>query len=704
MRRHTHRGFDLGLTSDYIASEVPEGGLAVARNVVFDRRGRVRQRSAMATLNGSASIPYLEWIEGLDYTDGPSGSVDTTQRIYGLGGAGIYGVSDTSGLGTLLASQSNPVTGRPFKYFGSLILPSRNPYVVAGSPAGAAGATFGAASCSATKGSPVVTVNSTTGVNRGDMIAISRTSAPKQLYIGRVVHVIGGTTMHVFPTPNATIAGADGSALPIRQYADIGVPYLSMSPLCGCAWQNRILMALSGGQSSDGGTPTFQHLNRIVYSVLLGERLPPDAISGTVENSNWSGQDIVGMPGWGYSGYPRFNYIDVTAIEGVINLLSPISQNELLVYSDRECYRISGILTTNRGDLQGSYAIRQDRASSIGCLNEHTMQRTPDGVIVAALQGVYMYRNGNFLPLMSGKVQREWQAFVRDGGGGTSRFFSSAYVQAWNQYQVTVYNNALKSWWCDLNTGVWSTGPDVAGKAVAWASCSRPGKSAQTLAALWQVPFDGASAASITGGSVVRYDTQFDNVQGAASATEPDGTNVDYSITTGLLMEEGEARRRMYLEATIDYIAGDTVLVTVGTGDADGIGPDTIQKSIGATKTLTPTAVSNTTPIQITTPANNLQPGQMVRVSGVTGNTAANGLWKITFINNTTFTLNGSAGNGAAGALGTVSPVKQWFLDLRKLSSAPGIQFNFANNGPGFFELHAISYLTEALELTGPVA
>jgi len=60
------------------------------------------------------------------------------------------------------------------------------------------------------------------------------------------------------------------------------------------------------------------------------------------------------------------------------------------------------------------------------------------------------------------------------------------------------------------------------------------------------------------------------------------------------------------------------------------------------------TNATNTSPIQITTSvANALTTGQTVTIYGVLGNTAANGTWTITVINNQNFTLDNSAGNGA---------------------------------------------------------
>jgi hypothetical protein len=64
-----------------------------------------------------------------------------------------------------------------------------------------------------------------------------------------------------------------------------------------------------------------------------------------------------------------------------------------------------------------------------------------------------------------------------------------------------------------------------------------------------------------------------------------------------------------------------------------------------ASKTIT--AATNATPIAITAAAHGFLTGDSVRVTGVLGNTAANGLWTVTKVDANTFTLTGSVGNGA---------------------------------------------------------
>jgi hypothetical protein len=72
--------------------------------------------------------------------------------------------------------------------------------------------------------------------------------------------------------------------------------------------------------------------------------------------------------------------------------------------------------------------------------------------------------------------------------------------------------------------------------------------------------------------------------------------------------------------------------------------------------TFNVSAATNASPIQITTSAvNTLVTGQIVTISGVGGNTAANKTYTVTVINTTNFTLDGSVGNGAYTSGGTVT-------------------------------------------------
>lgn len=95
-----------------------------------------------------------------------------------------------------------------------------------------------------------------------------------------------------------------------------------------------------------------------------------------------------------------------------------------------------------------------------------------------------------------------------------------------------------------------------------------------------------------------------------------------------------------------------------------GTAPDMdplLQMTMGAagsatSGTSTITAASNATPIVVTA-TNTFANGDVIFISGVTGNTAANGVWVLSAVSGSSYTLVGSVGNGAWVSGGTGSRV-----------------------------------------------
>ena len=91
---------------------------------------------------------------------------------------------------------------------------------------------------------------------------------------------------------------------------------------------------------------------------------------------------------------------------------------------------------------------------------------------------------------------------------------------------------------------------------------------------------------------------------------------------------------------------------------------------------FTVTGATFATPIEITTSvAHGLATGDRVIVSGVTGNTAANGNFRVTPTSATTFTLDFSAGNAAWVSGGTVTPIVGASPSGEKPGAQGGIHF-----------------------------
>lgn len=94
-----------------------------------------------------------------------------------------------------------------------------------------------------------------------------------------------------------------------------------------------------------------------------------------------------------------------------------------------------------------------------------------------------------------------------------------------------------------------------------------------------------------------------------------------------------------------------TLNSTTGSGTYTSGGTATVDRS----ETRAVSAATNASPIVVTvTSPHYLQTGDSVIISGVSGNTAANGSWVITRTGDNTFSLDGSTGSGAYTTGGTV--------------------------------------------------
>jgi hypothetical protein len=107
---------------------------------------------------------------------------------------------------------------------------------------------------------------------------------------------------------------------------------------------------------------------------------------------------------------------------------------------------------------------------------------------------------------------------------------------------------------------------------------------------------------------------------------------------------------------------------------------------------------TNATPIVITNTGHNLQNGDLVEITGVNGNTAANGIRTVANRTANTFELSGIAGNGAytsGGIANKISPPIQ-------IPAGRVRRMFLYNRGNGTLELHLGSITnTPAITLTG---
>jgi hypothetical protein len=120
-------------------------------------------------------------------------------------------------------------------------------------------------------------------------------------------------------------------------------------------------------------------------------------------------------------------------------------------------------------------------------------------------------------------------------------------------------------------------------------------------------------------------------------------------------------------------------------------------RTISATTTVI-TGATNASPIVITCNGHNLQNGNLVEITGVGGNTAANGIWTVASATTNTFALSGSTGNGAFTSGGVANKISSPIT----ITAGRVRRMFLYNRGNGTLELHlgAITS-TPAITLTG---
>lgn len=131
-------------------------------------------------------------------------------------------------------------------------------------------------------------------------------------------------------------------------------------------------------------------------------------------------------------------------------------------------------------------------------------------------------------------------------------------------------------------------------------------------------------------------------------------------------------------------------------------------KSIGsagsAVDMILISGATNATPIVITVAANSgLKTGDRLAIAGITGNTAANGIWELEAVTATTFRLLGSVGNGTYGG----SPRAAQVFDQTPTMGGHSATLSFSGNLVGTVTLTAFESYTEFAandnSLLGPV-
>lgn len=134
----------------------------------------------------------------------------------------------------------------------------------------------------------------------------------------------------------------------------------------------------------------------------------------------------------------------------------------------------------------------------------------------------------------------------------------------------------------------------------------------------------------------------------------------------------GNAWKTITSGATAARIAPGDVIRISKTPDPTSIGNGTWTSVSSATapSTISIASSTNASPIEVTTSTHGLSTGDTIQIIGHTTNTTANGVWTITYVSSTKFTLDGSVGIGTGGTAGTVQKVNWKTVKLATAQTA----------------------------------
>lgn len=654
---------------------LPEGALYTARNVLFDKLGIVRKRGGITGVGATATYGG-DQIGALIKDDG---TIQHYVNQISLGFHSISALNTATGVITPLGggginTKLNVEGGRPFQHHGFLVYPGFTDNLALGSQgvAAVAGATGTPTQYSFTTPASVVI---TAGDKRiacaaadsplahlavGEIINI-RYGGGAGNYLGRVTALISTTAFEVFPTPTVstsavTQAIADSGWTASSQ---AGVNDLALiGGRVGMSYQGRICLGNISRVDQGGAQRLESFPRRFAFTSTLLEQ---DASGHAVSIA----QGAVFLCS---NGFPTANYFDIPAQE-TITAMTPTGLGDALIFSAFRTFRLTGNLSTQYGSEASITWVVREIPNSVGCISERSLQRTPRGVVFAHSSGIYVTDGNSMRPLMHKKMENYWKDLIP---GGSFVIYGSALIRG-NHYYICGVNGAGVPWALivNLDSLAWGTITGAAAGIASYlinSSVQDPANPDITRALKWFDQVSNTSGIAMTNGQLVKLSDMF--YPTAANRADSDTTTVSFEIVTAPYSEGQPSIQKDWLAATVQYnnAGGDGVGITPAfvLDSADVLaGGTTTQLSKQNVYTVTAGTGAGVIITLTIGAGHKIAADSWVRVSGVVGNTNANGLWRVQGVGATTIVLMGSIGNAAYSSGGTVQNVDQMDISLQ---------------------------------------
>jgi hypothetical protein len=240
---------------------------------------------------------------------------------------------------------------------------------------------------------------------------------------------------------------------------------------------------------------------RVMWSKLQSE----------ITGSQYSGDQVL----YPFALAQQYNYVDFPSARSITGLAAA-GENQLIVFSDRATFRITGTLDSESvANAAFDFSAGQVSAN-VGCIDAGSIQYTKGGLVFAAYDNIYQFDGAAMRPLLTGRNMRYYQGLI--GPSGVT-IYGSAYFLNQNHYYLAL-SGSQGGIMLDLDTLAFTRQVNVAMQV--FDSTPDPTNATQLWGVRW---WDTTTTApTFTNGFLHRLDPIF--VPAQSNASDGDGTAV----------------------------------------------------------------------------------------------------------------------------------------------------------------------------------
>jgi hypothetical protein len=154
------------------------------------------------------------------------------------------------------------------------------------------------------------------------------------------------------------------------------------------SYQSRIVQANVAQANASTGAIEYNP-TRVMWSKLQSE----------ITGSQYSGDQVL----YPFALAQQYNYVDFPSARSITGLAAA-GENQLIVFSDRATFRITGTLDSESvANAAFDFSAGQVSAN-VGCIDAGSIQYTKGGLVFAAYDNIYQFDGAAMRPLLTGRT------------------------------------------------------------------------------------------------------------------------------------------------------------------------------------------------------------------------------------------------------------------------------------------------------------